>query len=171
MKVIGSGTLTDCIAWDADLKSHLRVVGDDDEDLVTIYIKAVTQYIMKYTGLPLFYATITTYNDSMAYTLELPRIAGTISCIDILSDNEWTAWDYDYTVEDYGTNKCIRSSYINYNEEYRITTSVSLSTADTNLIKMVAYLLIGEMYENREDRPERFMNKSARLLDTITMMA
>ena len=172
MRVVGSGTLSDCIAWGDDLKSHLKLSTNDDQNLVTVYIKSVTQYIMKYVGLPLFYQNHSVYCEAINYCLELPRTNGTIATVKKWSDddNDFVTVTPTYTVINYGTHKILKSDDLVNGDEYMVTSSVSLSTADANIIKTIAYQLVADMYENREDRPDKFASRSSRLLDTITVL-
>ena len=75
-----------------------------------------------------------------------------------------------YTVINYGTHKILKSDDLVNGDEYMVTSSVSLSTADANIIKTIAYQLVADMYENREDRPDKYASRSSRLLDTITVL-
>lgn len=172
MKVVGSGTLSDCIAWGTDLKNHLKLSNDDDQALVTVYIKAVTKYIMKYVGLPLYYQNQSVYVVAKDGMLELPRTTGTIATV-----KEWDSDTVSFTtvtitstVVDYGTYKCLISDDITNGLEYEVTSTVSLDTDDANLIKTVAYQMVADMYENREDRPDKYAQRSSRLLDMISVM-
>lgn len=169
MKIIGDGTVSACITYDADLKSHLRVFDDSDEDLITLYINSATYYIMKYTGLPLFYTDMIVYTCGTTDTLELPRLTGDITLVEGLIDNVWTEFTSDYDVENYGTYQLLRSEDFVYGREYRVTAEVDSNGSDLSIARQVAYLMVGEMYENREDKPEKFTMKSSRLLDMITV--
>lgn len=175
MKVVGSGTLSDCIAWGTDLKNHLKLSNDDEQALVTVYIKAVTKYIMKYVGLPLYYQNQSVFVVAKDGMLELPRTTGTIATV-----KEWdidtvafTTVTISSTVVDYGTYKVLISDDLINGLEYEVTSTVSLDTDDANLIKTVAYQMVADMYENREDRPENFTLfrlRHTRLLDMISVM-
>lgn len=139
------------VPYDAELKAHLRVSDDTDQTLITSYIKAAAHYIEKRVGYPITTDEITVMTKAWAFRLDLPRTVTDITTLEKFDDGAWTAVTIGaVTLEDYGVYKAYYNEDLEDNMMYRVTCE-NTATISPNM-KMAAYLLIAEFYENRENR-------------------
>jgi hypothetical protein len=90
MHIVGIGDKTCVIAYDDNLKSHLRVFDDEDKDLINEYIKAASIYIEKYIGYPILSEKIEVIVRADGISLELPQSTGSVQKIYLREETGWT---------------------------------------------------------------------------------
>lgn len=151
MTIIPAGSKTAVCTFDTNLKNHLRLFDDTEQTLVEHYISAAGIYIEKYLGLPYFNNALTIINRAVGCSVELPRSISAVTTVyERQSDMTWSAITPTNVVFDnYG-------AYMNYYAEnikdgYEYKFEVSRTVTITALVKEAAYLLIAEMFENREN--------------------
>lgn len=142
------------IPYDAELKSQLRVSDDTDQTLITSYIKAAAHYIEKRVGYPITTDEITVMTKAVDYRIDLPRTVTDITTLEKFDNGTWSEVTIGaVTLEDYGVYKAY------YNEDLDNETSYRVTCENTPVItpnmKLAAYLLVAEFYENRENRNYR----------------
>jgi hypothetical protein len=143
------------VSYDEELKSHLRIVDDADETLIKGYIRAAGTYIERYLGKPVLSLEIEVMTTAYGFRVNLPSTVTELTKIEEFADGVWTELTPDsYTLEDYGQYK---SHYFeDYKDFYRYRLTCDNEPCITPLMKQAAYLLIGEYYENRENKGQNF---------------
>jgi len=151
MTIIGTGTKTAVTTFDATLKNHLRLFDDSDQTLVEHYISASGIYIEKYLGIPYFNPNLTIINRAIGCSVELPKSVATVTTVyERQSDMTWLAiTPINVVFDNYGAWMNYYADNIKDGYEYKF--EVTRTITITALVKEVAYLLIGEMYEERQN--------------------
>jgi hypothetical protein len=138
------------VSYDDELKDHLRIFDDDSETLIKGYIRAATQYIENYLGFPALSYDMTVIGTPYNYRFDVPRNVIEVTKVEEFGDGVWTEMTLDsYELEDYGNYKCLYNTDFLRDIRYRFT--CNCDPLISPLMKHAAYLLIGEMYENREN--------------------
>lgn len=147
-----------------EAKAHLKVDISDEDALITSAIKAAREWLEEYTGLKFYTQTITEYWDEFTnecfYLGVYPiQSVTSVKYIDIAGD-EQTLSSANYKADlikrpcriesAYGTNfpstrQEINAVYIEYIVGYGVAADIPEN------IRHSLYLLIGLIYENRED--------------------
>jgi len=169
MHIVGIGDKTCVIAYDDNLKSHLRVFDDEDKDLINEYIKAASIYIEKYIGYPILSEKIEVIVRADGISLELPQSTGSVQKIYLREETGWTEITPETPILDnYNVYKLYYSN--NIKDKFLYKVEATLNYCIPSSLQHAAYLLVGEMFENRENRPERYANKVNHLLDLETIL-
>lgn len=165
MKVTGSKAKYDVLQYDDVLKSHLKIDSDTDRDLIKVYIAAAGRYIEKYVGYPLLSCEVTTVNTVRNGMLELVKGSAEITTVEKRGSNgAWLEIELeDPVVDDYNNTVYLMSDTLEEGEEYRVTSLQDGCFSD--IITHAALLLVAEMYEQRENRPEKYASKVNNILD------
>lgn len=173
MKVIPYGPKALIVKYDANLKNHLRLFDDSDEALVTSYIRAAGDYIEKYIGLPILSNQFTVIGYADNYNFELPKGTVAISTIqERQSDGTWSEiTPITEQLDNYGVYTQYYDEALTDGMEYKfdIITECQIS----NIVKQAAYLIISEMYEQRENRSQNtavFRRSADMLLDAESLL-
>lgn len=151
MTIIGTGSKTAVTTFDATLKNHLRLFDDSDQTLVEHYISAAGVYIERYLGIPYFNPTLTIINRAVGCSVELPKSITTITTVyERQSDMTWdTFTPVNAVFDNYGAYMNYYADNIQDGYEYKF--DVARTVTISALVKEVAYLMIGEMYEERQN--------------------
>lgn len=173
MKVIPYGPKALIVKYDANLKNHLRLFDDSDEALVTSYIRAAGDYIEKYIGLPILSNQFTVIGYADDYNFELPK--GTVAISTIQERQSDGTWEEITPITDQLDNYGVYSQYYDealtdgYEYKFDIITECQVS----NLVQQAAYLIISEMYDQRENRSQNtavFRRSADLLLDAESLL-
>ncbi len=171
-----------------DVKNHLKIDYTDDDDLLAIIIQAVREFVEVYTGRALMTKTIQEYYDKFPlYTVTNPRggIEARFAPLQSLTfvkykDSDGTTQtltvNVDYTFDNisepprifpyYGTTwPTVRdepnSVWIEYEGGYTQASDVPA------VIKQAMFLMIGKMYEQREDSVKNLPTQTEYLLKSV----
>jgi hypothetical protein len=173
MKVIPYGSKALIVKYDANLKNHLRLFDDADEALVTSYIRAAGDYIEKYIGLPILSNQFTVIGYADDYNFELPK--GTVAISAIQERQSDGTWEEIIPITEQLDNYGVYCQYYDealtdgYEYKFDIITECQVS----NLVQQAAYLIISEMYEQRENRSQNtevFRRSADMLLDAESLL-
>ena len=173
MKVIAYGPKSLIVKYDDNLKNHLRLFDDADEALVTSYIRAAGDYIEKYIGLPILSNQFTVIGYADDYYFELPK--GTVAISTIQERQSNGTWDEITPITEQLDNYGVFCKYFDealtdgYEYKFDIITECQVS----NLVQQAAYLMIAEMYEQRENRSQNtsvFSRSADMLLDAESLL-
>lgn len=152
MKVIPSGAKALVIKYDDNLKSHLRLFDDADEALITSYIRAAGDYIEKYIGMPILSNQFTVIGYAKNHTFELPKGTQAVSTIqERQSDGTWLeVTPVQDQIDNYGVFCQYYDEVLRDGIEYKM--DIITECQVSSLIQQAAYLIVSEMYEQRESR-------------------
>lgn len=157
------------VSYDDELKDHLRIFDDESEVLIKGYIKAATQYIENYMGFPVLSYDISVIGQPYKYRFDLPRNVVEVTKVEEFGNGTWNEMTLDsYELENYGNYKALyNTEFVN---EYRYRFTCDCEPYVSALMKHAAFLLIGQMYENRENDTSKsyfnnYMPSVHRLLD------
>ena len=173
MKVIPYGPKALIVKYDANLKNHLRLFDDAVEALVTGYIRAAGDYIEKYIGLPILSNQFTVIGYADDYNFELPK--GTVAISTIQERQQDGTWEEITPITEQLDNYGVYTQYYDealidgYEYKFDIITECQVS----NLVQQAAYLIISEMYEQRENRSQNtavFRRSADMLLDAESLL-
>ena len=173
MKVIPSGHKSLIVDYDENLKSHLRIFDDADEALITSYIRSAGEYIEKYIGLPILSNQFTVIGYAEDQSIELPK--GTVSVQTIQERQPDGTWlEVDATtdqLDNYGVYCMYYDEVLQNGYEYKI--DVITECQISMRVKQAAYLIVAEMYEQRENRSQNvavFRRSADMLLDAESLL-
>lgn len=170
MKVIPSGTKAMVIDYDDNLKNHLRLFDDTDEVLVKGYIRAAGDYIEKYVGRPILSTSMTVIGNADKYWFELPKGTTIVTAIqERQSDGTWLDVEPENeTMDDYGVYTMYYDETLTDGMEYKFEVLINCQVSD--LVKQAAYLIVAEMYEQRENRGIKYPQSAGALLDMESLL-
>jgi uncharacterized phiE125 gp8 family phage protein len=166
----------------AEAKLHLRVDASDDDDLIGALITAAREFAEHYTGRALAEQTLEMALDEFPCVdyidLDAPPVASVTSIKYTDTDGvEQTFSSASYSLDTYGTSRQVTLAYgvewPDTREEpraVRIRYVTGYATAP-KAVKSALLLLIGHLYENRQDatatRLESIPTGAEALLDTV----
>ena len=174
MKVIASAAKKAMVVdYDDDLKNHLRIFDDSDETLIKGYIRAAGDYIEKYIGRPILSQNFTVIGYADEHWFELPKGTQIIQSInERQSDGTWLeVTPVTDQLDDYGVYMRYYDEALTDGYEYKFEVIVNCQVSD--LVKQAAYLIIAEMYEQRENRSQNvavFRRSADLLLDAESLL-
>ncbi len=172
----------------SDVKNHLKVDTTEDDTLIGVIIQAVREYVESYTGRALMEQTVQEYFDTFpSFTASNPRGGieirfaplKSLTFIKYKDSDDVTQTltvDTDYTLDNISEPPRIFPAYgqswptvrdipnavwIEYQAGYTAASDVPA------VIKQAMLLIIGKMYEQREDSVKNLPTQSKWLLDTI----
>lgn len=155
------------------VKTHLRIDGAAEDALLTALIGAATEHVQNMTNRQLMRATYRLFLDRLPTSVPLPRppfaAIKTISATDEAAQVvEFEAGYYTTAGTDLATLRGVldsgwyASTYKNIVIEYEA--GYPNAEAIPEPIKQAMLLIIGHLYENREDKTDRFPKASDALL-------
>jgi uncharacterized phiE125 gp8 family phage protein len=160
------------------VKQHLRLDTESDleDDLLEIYLQAAIEAAQDYCGIPLYPAQATlTYSDFNIG--KFPAALGNVRAIDVViyyplgTNVESTLNENDYTlmVKDKFDSEIYFKVDLPELEPVNNAVTVRLDVGYDNedfpkAIKSAILLMVGDLYERREDRPEVNITVANRLL-------
>ena len=171
MKVIrNNGHKSLVIDYDDNLKNHLRVFDDEDKQLIIGYIRAAGDYIMKYTGRPLLTNSLTVIGKAEEHWFELPKDTEAVLTIqERQTDGTWLEiTPVTDQLDSYGVYSMYYDEALYDGIEYKMDILVSCEVSD--LVKQAAYLIVAEMYEQRENRLVKYPMSAEKLLDAEALL-
>jgi hypothetical protein len=173
MKVIPSGTKAMVIDYDDNLKNHLRLFDDTDEVLVKGYIRAAGNYIEKYIGRPILSTSMTVIGNADGHWFELPKGTTIVNTIqERQTEGTWLDVVLETDVmDDYGVYTMLYDEALTDGMEYKVEVLIDCQVSD--LVKQAAYLIVSEMYEQRENRSintAAFRRSADILLDSESLL-
>lgn len=164
----------------AEAKAHLRVEFSTEDSLITSLIVAARQIVEQYTGIGLISQTITEYYDT--FPIYYPKFIR-LSVGNVVSVTTLKYYDTGGTLQTWSTDNYVldatiyparigRKENITYpqvlNElnAVEVTYIVGWSSASEvpELIKSAMYLILADLYENREDRKRALPQASQMIL-------
>jgi hypothetical protein len=158
------------IDYDENLKNHLRVFDDSDETLIKGYIRATGDYIEKYIGRPILTENLTVIGHADDHWFELPKGVQIIqSILERQTDGTWEEIvPVTEQLDDYGVYCMYYDEALTDGMEYKFDVIVSCQVSD--LVKQAAYLIVAEMYEQRENRGVKYPTSANALLDAESLL-
>lgn len=162
---VGSRTFT-AISYNDILTKHLNALGVSDQDLIEEYIKAAISKVESIIGLPLTYSEVEIYSSA---GLSIPINCTATSTYEY--DDGWTAKTIDWAnVSKSKLLVCAHDGDVNKN--YKV--SATVTTFTDPLIDQACRLIVGQMYENRENKEvnsliNRAVDQARILLSPITI--
>jgi uncharacterized phiE125 gp8 family phage protein len=156
-----------------EVKAHLRMDGTDEDDYITLLLKSAVQQAQNFTNRQIMPATFQLYLDRLPSSVPLPRppfaeITSFKATDDAGQEVVFEETDYTLTETEHTTIRGIADSgwYASCYSDIKITYKAGYATADAvpEDIKSALLLMIGSMYENREDKTERFPKASESML-------
>jgi hypothetical protein len=174
MKVIrNNGHKSLVIEYDDNLKNHLRIFDDEDKQLIIGYIRAAGDYIEKYIGRPILTNSLTVIGNAKDHWFELPKETEAVLTIqERKTDGTWLELTPETDqLDSYGVYSMYYDEALNDGMEYKMDVLVSCEIS--NLVKQAAYLIVAEMYEQRENRSVNttvFSRSADTLLDKESLL-
>ena len=163
-----------------EAKDHLRVSGSDEDDLITNYIRTARQIMEAYTDRSFIEQTFKQFFDKFPDEdyLELTK-APLISVASVkykLGGDELTFSNTNYEIDQSGI---VPRIYLKYNSSWpsvdaernavTVTFAAGYDTVPAPIID-AAKLLVGHLYENRDDRIVRPGNARAAMPTTVSYL-
>jgi len=168
MNVIGKGDREMIICYDAVLKDHLRVFDDENKALIKSYIVAAGEYIERTIGYPILNTEVEIMQIADGVCLELPKSVNAVTKVEKRDTTTWTEiTPTNPLLDNFNVYKLYYADNIEDGFRYRITATLDYEIPE--LLKHAAFLLVGEMFENRENRPEKYKMKVDYLLNSTTI--
>lgn len=139
-----------------EAKHFLRVIEDDDNDLITLMIKSATEHVENYTNRQLMEATFELVNNCIYQDMQINKTPiKTIDKIEAMDENgayQLVAPTDYYMFMDYGQARIHFETFPQYKNDLRAIKITFICGYDTVPTAIIAYLkvLISTMYENRE---------------------
>jgi len=156
----------------AEVKEHLRVEHTLEDSLIDGYIDAAMNYIEDYTSLAYGVQSFEEYVTADKNDKEVFLAMNPVNSItEVLEIDETTGESEDVTSSIVNiTNGLGTRLRTNLRKSYKITYSAGeLEAALPKQMKQALLLIVSEMYENREDRPNVKVNASQRLLNQVAI--
>lgn len=162
------------------VKDHLRVDGTTEDALLTALIGAATEHVQNITNRQLMRATYRLFLDRLPSSVPLPRPPfahiTSITAIDengqeaVFEETYYTTSELEHaTIRGVLDSGWYASTYkdivIEYEAGYEDATKVP------EAIKQAMLLIIGHLYENREDKTDRFPKASDALLSSYRVFS
>ncbi len=163
----------------AEAKTHLRVSGSDEDSYIDSLVTAARQWVELYTGLALITQTITEKWDdfpsgSNPIELRIAPVIGSLSITYKADDGTTTTW----ASSEYVTSLALPVPIVAPAQGYyypspilelaAVTLSYSAgygaAAAVPKAIKQAILLLVGDMYEQRQDSVKQLPTTAERLL-------
>jgi uncharacterized phiE125 gp8 family phage protein len=162
----------------ADAKKHLKVSGTAEDDLITLYLQAATEMAESYLGIRLINTVIEEMYEEFSEISFLRFPAQTITSIkyDADDDTEKTVSTSIYTLNTYTEPQIILRNVgeewpidlADKNNRIRVRYTAGFGSAPSSVpanIRAAILIILGELYENREDRVSALPKASHRLLE------
>jgi len=156
----------------SDVKEHLRVEHNIEDSLIESYIDAAMNYIEDYTsrafGVQDFEEYVTADKNDKEVFLAMNPVN---SITEVLEIDEITGLSEDVTSSIVSiTNGLGTRLKTNLRKSYKISYNAGeLDSALPKQMKQALFLIVSEMYENRDDRPNIKVNASQRLLNQVSI--
>ena len=151
MKINVSPVKVNVIEYDDNLKNHLRIFDDSDKDLIKHYINAAGAYIERYLGFPALSTSCEVFAMAKNFCIDLPKNVIKVNAIyERQFPIDWyKIQPQNQQIDDAGSNIVFKSENFLNGFEYKI--QCELRPYITPIIRQAAFLLVAEMYENREN--------------------
>lgn len=163
----------------AEAKTHLRVSGSDEDTYIDSLVTSARQWVELYTGLALITQTITEKWDDFpcereAIPLRIAPVIGSLSITYKATDGTNTTW----SSSEYLTSLAMPEPIIAPAQGYYYPTPIAeiaavsiqysagygAASAVPKAIKQAILLLVGDMYEQRQDTVKQLPTAAERLL-------
>lgn len=163
----------------AEAKTHLRVSGSDEDTYIDSLVTSARQWVELYTGLALITQTITEKWDDFpcereVIPLRIAPVIGSLSITYKATDGTNTTW----SSSEYVTSLAMPEPIIAPAQGYYYPTPIAeiaavsiqysagygAASAVPKAIKQAILLLVGDMYEQRQDTVKQLPTAAERLL-------
>jgi len=153
MRWVGSGSVTELVSVDDQLKAHCNLTGTGTtyDTILTSYVKTAGIMLEQMVGYPLRYPNVVVYYETDGCNqIILPKNINAITTYHYLDADTYTAQTFTNIVRnDYFLYSELLSSEIKTNTRYKITCTGTVNASET--IKHACRMLVAEMFENREN--------------------
>jgi uncharacterized phiE125 gp8 family phage protein len=143
----------------ADAKDHLRITGDDEDDYIELLIKAAWKHTEKILSRPMKQITVKQYFDDFPAD-EFSLLWGNVTSI--TSVKYYDVDEVEQTFTDYYLDKVMDRARIRlkstpdvYDRPNAVTIEYIASWTPTDDVIAAMKLIIGDMYEKRENTVKR----------------
>jgi uncharacterized phiE125 gp8 family phage protein len=163
-----------------EVKAHLRLDGSEEDALLSALIAAATEYVQNITNRQLLEADYELMIDRLPASIPLPRPPfARITEIRAIDDSgAEVVFDptyYQISNSEHAIIRGIRESgwFASTYTDIRVTYTAGYASAALvpAAIKQAMLLIIGSMYENREDGHDRFPKASDTLLNAYRVFS
>lgn len=134
------------------VKKHLYISSNEYDDLINAYILAASKEIEAKVGYPITQTNVIVYTDDLTLPANL-----TVTKYEYLNGKTWTEQILTgvNVVANRLTKQLMHDDFVK--NKYKLTCNTSLTTNE--VLKQAVMLLVGEMFENRENREVKTYNK------------
>lgn len=154
MRWVGSGTVTELLTVNDDLKAYCQLTGTGTtyDTMLTAFVKTAGDYLEKKVGYPLRYPNVTVFFETKnSCEIRLPKNVNAITTYYYKDGDEYLEQTFtDIIRNDFQLYSELLSSEIKKNTLYKIVCTANLNTSET--IKSIARAIVAEMFEQRENK-------------------
>lgn len=151
MRISLSPVKVSVIEYDDNLKNHLRIFDDSDKELIKHYINAAGAYIERYLGFPALSTSCEIISMAKNYCIDLPK--NTKKILAVYERQFPIDWykiiPRNQQIDNVGSNLVFKAENFMNNFDYKI--ECELEPYISPIMRQAAFLLVAEMYENREN--------------------
>ena len=156
----------------SDVKEHLRVEHILDDSLINSYILTAMDYIEDYTGLAYGIQNFEEYVIADIAERDVFLSMNPVNSItEIIEIDEVDGAQTDITNDIVSITNALGTRIKTDNKKsYKVTYSAGVTESSLpNQMRQALLLIVADMYEHREDRPNVKVNASQRLLNQIAV--